>query len=137
MPTKEELEKYIDWDLVMKQDRYAGGHEEIMKNIFGNNAKVIASWIEDDYQGSEAFAYQFNDGTVVLVTDYFGSCSGCDAWEDATDEEARVNITEVVSSARVFSTVKEALSFCQGDLKGFEYPFDSCSNLVEQLKPLT
>ena len=118
----------------MKQDRYAGGHEDIMKNIFGNNAKVIASWIEDDCQGSEAFAYQFNDGIIVLATDYFGSCSGCDSWEDATDEEARGNIREIVSSSRVFLSIKEALFFCQGDLKGFEYPFDSCSNLVEQLK---
>jgi hypothetical protein len=134
MPLKEDLEKYIDWDLVMKQVRYAGGHEDVMRNIFGSNAKVIASWIEDDYQGAEAFAYQFTDGTVVLATDYFGSCSGCDAWEDSSEEDARGLIREIVSSSRVFSTVKEALSFCQGNLEAFNYPFDRCSNLVDQLK---
>ena len=134
MVKKEDLEKYIDWELVMKQPRYAGGHDDIMKNIFGSNAKVIAEWIEDGYQGSEAFAYQFNDGTIVLATDYFGSCSGCDNWDGATDEEAKGLIREIISSSRVFPSVSEALLFCEGKLEGFEYPFESCSNLVEQLK---
>jgi hypothetical protein len=111
---KEELEKYIDWDLVIKQPRYAGGHEDVMFNIFGKNASVIAHWIEDDYQGSEAFAYQFPDGSVVLITDYFGSCSGCDAWEDATDEDAKGMIRDMVSSSRVFSNIKDAIVFCEG-----------------------
>jgi hypothetical protein len=35
------LEDYIDWQLVLSQPRYAGGHEEVMRNIFGKNAEVI------------------------------------------------------------------------------------------------
>jgi hypothetical protein len=118
----------------MKQSRYAGGHEDVMFNIFGRNASVIAHWIDDDYQGSEAFAYQFSDGSVVLITDYFGSCSGCDAWEDSSDEDARGMIRDMVSSSRLFSNINDAITFCEGNLKGFEYPFESCSNLVNMLK---
>ena len=133
---KEELEKLIDWELVMKQPRYAGGHDDIMRNIFGSNAKVIAEWIEDDYQGYEAFAYQFKDGSIVIATDYFGSCSGCDAWEDATDDDAKELITEIVSSSRLFDNIDSAIRFCDGNLKGFHYPFESAKHLVEQLKKI-
>ena len=133
---KEDLEKYIDCDLVMKLPRYACGHEEIMKNIFGNNAKVIAEYIEDDYQGTEAFAYQFKDGSIVIATDYFGSCSGCDSWEDATDEDAKRLIIEIVSSSRLFVSLEQAIVFCKQNLSGFDYPFKSAYNLLGQLKEL-
>lgn len=130
---KEDLEKYIDWELLEKQPRYAGGHEDIMKNIFGSNAVVIADWIEDDYQGEEAFAYQFPDGTVVIITDYFGSCSGCDAWEDSTIEEMKDLVRAMVSSSKVFNTIQEAITFCEQEHESFDYPFDSCKNLVKTL----
>lgn len=49
------LKDLIDWKNVMLQPRYAGGHEDIMENLF-QNATIIASYIENNYQGCEGFA---------------------------------------------------------------------------------
>src|ERR1035437_9853626 len=82
------LKDLLNWDKIMTADRYAGGHSEVMENLF-RNSKVVGSYIQDDYQGSEAFAYKIAGKKYVLVVDYFGSCSGCDSWEGASDEEAK------------------------------------------------
>lgn len=70
------LKDWIDWESVLKVSRYAGGHSEVMERLF-MGAEVIAFWIEDDWQGEEAFAYRMPYGAIVVVTDSFGSCSGC------------------------------------------------------------
>lgn len=133
-----QLPDWIDWDKVMTKERYASGHEDVMRSIFRNPVKVIAEWVEDDYQGEEAFAYQFPDGSIVLITDYFGSCSGCDSWEGASDNEARAMIESLVHSARIKPSIDAALVFCNEEAlnDASEYPFKACNNLVDQLRKL-
>ena len=130
-----QLPDLIDWPLVMAQPRYAGGHQAVMETIFGSNARVIAEHIDDDYQGTLAYAYEFGDGTVVILTDYFGSCSGCDAWEDASDSDARTLIQSMVHSARLFHNgVRGAYDYCTTvEDEAGEYPFHTASNLTVQL----
>ena len=102
-----QLDSWIDWDGVMAAPRYAGGHSEVMCELFRLPVEIIASYIQDDYQGEEAFAYRFPDGSVVLITDWFGSCSGCDMWEDSTDEEARAMVLALVHNARIKPSMQQ------------------------------
>lgn len=103
----------IDWQTALAAPRYAGGHEEVMRAIFGDRAEVIAEYTEDNYQGDCAFAYAFKDGGFCVITDSFGSCSGCDAWEDSSTDAARNMIGSLVSSARFFETLEECQEFCK------------------------
>ena len=127
------LENYIDWSLVLSQPRYAGGHEEVMRNIFGNNAKVIAWWHENDWQGTIAIAYKFPNGEVAIMTDYYGSCSGCDSWEYSSDEDARNMILGLCGGAKQFGDVniaKEWIKNIDSNEKPWEYPWYAAKNLV-------
>ena len=111
---RSELIKLIDWDVVMKASRSAGGHTDIMQKVFFTTSSVIlASWVENDYQGSEVFAYLFKDGYVVIIQDSFGSCSGCDSWEGASDQDAKSLITTLVDSAKIFKNISEAISYIE------------------------
>jgi hypothetical protein len=126
---KHQLLDLINWDAVLAAPRYAGGHSDVMAAIFEGNAKVLCHYTENDYQGTLAIAYQFPDGGVAIVTDYFGSCSGCDSWEDASDDSARLMVTSLVTSARLFDTVEEAREFCKGAKSAEDYPFEAAQNL--------
>lgn len=132
------LEDMIDWPGALAQPRYAGGHEEVMRSIFGPASAVIAWWSDNDYQGTIAIAHQINeDGRVVVMTDYYGSCSGCDSWEDSSEEDARRMIHDLVQHAKVFPTRAEAAAWCadvNAIAKPHEYPFTSAINLVKQLR---
>ena len=131
---KHEINKdLVNWTEVMSASRCAGGHVEVMESIFEGKAKVCASWIEGDYQGDEAFAYLFPDGTVAIMTDSFGSCSGCDSWEDANDDDVRLMVESLVNSARVFHDVAEAYFFCLKNTDDADqYLMRSASNLVKE-----
>jgi len=118
--TKEKMLTLIDWENVMKAPRYSGGHSEIMNSIFGKNAEVIAYHQDDDYQGELIYAYYFPDGTIAFISDYFGSCSGCDSWDDASNEDAMNMITSLVSSSRLCKTFTDAISFCETGCKEAE-----------------
>ena len=130
MTTKQELVDKIDWARVLKAPRYAGGHQEVMDSIFGAFGTVIAEWVEADYQGSLAYAYRFPDGTVAIITDYFGSCSGCDVWEDIGNAGAKRMIMSLVTSARVFPSVYAASLWAAkaGD-EAEDYPFSAARQL--------
>jgi hypothetical protein len=108
----DELQKMIDWDSIMKMPRYAGGHDEQMQGLF-KDAKVIGHWNEGDYQGMVATCVQLSDGRFAIYNDYYGSCSGCDSWQDASDENVKGMCINLSNSAYVFETldnVKEYLA---------------------------
>lgn len=127
------LRNEIDWNNVMKAERYAGGHEEVMRSLF-KNAAVIAYYIEGWYDGDEAFAYQLEDGRIVIVSDSFGSCSGCDAWEGADDTDAKRLCELLADNAHVFNTIEEAIAWCADVTQHAEYYSDRVvSNLVSSL----
>lgn len=130
------LADLLNWDEIMLAPRHAGGHSLIMECLF-KGATVVASWIEDDYQGYEAFVYRLEDGRYVLLTDSFGSCSGCDSWEDASDAEAKALCNSLANDAHAFATIEEAIDFIENKV-----PEDTAAyyherhlvNVLEQLK---
>ncbi len=111
---KHELPDAINWAAILAAPKYAGGHNAVMEAIFEGHARVIASWVDSGYGGEEAFAYQFPDNSVAILTDYFGSCSGCDMWDDSPAEaDIRAAIGSLVNSARVFATSSDAVIWLQ------------------------
>jgi hypothetical protein len=108
-----ELQKLIDWDVIMPLPRYAGGHDDQMKALF-KGAKVMAHWNEGDYQGVVATAVQLADGRYCWYQDGYGSCSGCDSWEDADDATVKGLCISLAIDAEVFNTLEEMLD----DMKG-------------------
>ncbi len=106
----DELQSMIDWENLLKMERSAGGHDEQMKGLF-KNAEVIGHWNEGDYQGEVATCVQLEDGRFAIYNDYYGSCSGCDSWEDATDEEARAMCINLANGAYVFSNLENVKEF--------------------------
>lgn len=133
----ENIENLIDWNEVLNQPRYAGGHEEVMKAIFGIKSEVIAWWSDNDYQGTVAIAHKLNDGRIVIMTDYYGSCSGCDAWDGASEEDARRMVHDLIMSAKVFENINKAINWIKDfDLikEPWNYPFQSAKYLVGDLE---
>lgn len=101
-----EMQALIDWDTIMPMGRYAGGHDGQMKALF-KGATVLAHWNEGDYQGSVATAVRLADGRFAWYQDSYGSCSGCDSWEDASDQSVRKLCIDLANGARVFQTLDE------------------------------
>lgn len=130
MATKQEVYDSINWTEVMAASRRAGGHYEVMESMFEGAAEIVDHWVEDDYQGTLAIAWKFPDGSVAVLTDCFGSCSGCDSWEDATDDEARSMIQSLASSARVFDSEAEAAAWCRNaDADACDFTMRAAKNL--------
>lgn len=104
------LKDIINWDKVMIKPRLAGGHTEIMDVLF-ENATVIAKYVENSYDGELGYIYKLNDGRFVLTNDYFGSCSGCDAYEDCTDEELKNLCVQLANNSKIFDSVISMITF--------------------------
>ncbi len=112
-----ELQAQINWEAIMPMSRYAGGHDEQMKALF-KGSKVLGHWNEGDYQGQVATCVQLADGRVAVYNDYYGSCSGCDSWEDATDADVRKLCIDLSNSAYVFATLEDAMAWMENEAKG-------------------
>lgn len=112
----DQLQKLIDWEKIMKMPRYAGGHDEQMQGLF-KDAEVIAHWNEGDYSGSVATCIKLPDGRFAIYNDYYGSCSGCDAWEDANDEDVKNMCIGLSNSAYVFETLDDVKEFLSSPIE--------------------
>ena len=112
----DELQSLINWDAILPMERYAGGHDEQMKGLF-KDVTVIAHWNENDYQGMVATCVKFNSGKYKdhygIYNDYYGSCSGCDAWEDASDELVKKLCIDLSNSTYIFKTLDDVKEFLQ------------------------
>jgi hypothetical protein len=151
----------IDWDRVMYAHRCSGGHSDIMCKLF-KGAEVIAKYKDNDYQGNLAYCYKLDDTafkatgqSYLITTDYFGSCSGCDVWEAASDDVVRANAERIVFNNTVgFANLLELSDFFD-ELKSFNtklndlrkqniqqqlsdrdmelYKFHICENLIDKV----
>lgn len=110
----DELQKHIDWDAIMPMSRYAGGHDEQMRGLF-KNATVVAHWNEGDYSGMVATCVKFNDGKFIgmfgIYNDYYGSCSGCDSWEGASDDDVRKMCIDLSNGTYIFKSIEDVKAF--------------------------
>ena len=105
------LIKRIDFGKILPMSRYAGGHDEQMKGLL-KNVRLIAHWNEGDYQGSVATCVKLKDTKeIVIYDDYYGSCSGCDAWQDASDEDVKRMCIQLAGKAYIFKNLKDCKEF--------------------------
>ena len=58
------------------------------------DGEVIFSTGTDDYQGSVAIVARLDDGRWLHYDWSYGSCSGCDAWEDEPTEKVTAEIAK-------------------------------------------
>ena len=110
MRQDDNLKELIDWEAIMPMPRYAGGHDDQMCGLF-RGSTLIAHYNEGDYQGVVATCVKLEDGRFVIYNDYYGSCSGCDAWEDASDEDVRAMCINLANSAKIFDTLDEVKDY--------------------------
>lgn len=130
------LQKLINWDDVMKMARYAGGHDQQMIGLF-KKAKLIAHWNEGDYQGMVATCVQIPRIGFVIYNDYYGSCSGCDSWEDANDAEVKAMCINLANGAYIFkslSDVKEFLSSPMEEKDNYSWRGGASSGLLSEIE---
>lgn len=124
----DELQKLIDWESIMVMPRYAGGHDDQMRGLF-KDAEVIAHWNEGDWQGMVATCVKLTDGRYAIYNDYYGSCSGCDSWEDARDEEVKSMCIGLSNSAYVFNNLADVKEFLAQEKKE-NYSWNSCADAL-------
>lgn len=132
----DEMQALINWDEIMKMARWAGGHDEQMKGLF-KNAEVVGHWNEGDYQGMVATCVKLPNGKYAIYNDYYGSCSGCDAWEDASDEDVKSMCINLANGAYIFETLEDVKAFLSdksdANREGNYEWFDSYSNTGDNL----
>lgn len=100
----------INWEVLMKLPRYAGGHDEQMKSLF-KGSEVIAHYNEGDYQGYVATCVKLPSGEYAIYSDSYGSCSGCDVWECASDDEVRQMCVQLACGSLIFKTLEDVKEF--------------------------
>ena len=107
------LKDLLNWPEIMTANRSSGGHTDVMDKLF--KGQILASYVENDYQGQLGYVYLVYDfekfAKIVVISDYFGSCSGCDSWEDASDEDVKTFCVQLANNAHMFNSIKEAVDF--------------------------
>lgn len=106
------LKDLIDWEAIMPMARCAGGHDDQMKGLF-KGATVLAHWNEGGYQGDVATLVELPDGRAVAYSDYYGSCSWSDCWEDANDDDVRKLCIDLANGAYVWPNKEDALAWLE------------------------
>ncbi len=78
--------------------------------------------------------YDFqNFAKIVIVSDYFGSCSGCDGWEDADDETVRNMCIQLANNSHMFDSLKEAVDFLKMVVESEDSAYWDLRNLAGPL----
>jgi hypothetical protein len=65
-------------DIAVQPPKEAGGYEE---SLWATGVKVLGYIESGDYQGTWWAYIEFPRGERFFVKDYYGSCSGCDAFQ--------------------------------------------------------
>jgi len=131
MNLKAYIMKYLSLDDAIKAEtrdrRYAGGKQEALSALFNRKKVKLIQYVrENDYTGNEGALFKFPNGSFAFVTDYFGSCGGCDSWENASDDNARSLLVSCATSARVFKDAQEVLKFieeCANDADQYSHRY--------------
>jgi hypothetical protein len=90
----------------------AGGHMHIVPKLF--KGATLNSYVSTkDYQGTELVIINTIDDEYLMCTDFYGSCSGCDAWEGATNEDILILSKNFITNGFVFRSLSDIFSFLE------------------------
>lgn len=113
------MSDFINWETMLdgkRTSRCSGSHIEQLSNLFKDSV-VIASNSNGYYQGDDCLVFLFTpadpkiEPKLVLVTSYFGSCSGCDSWDGANDKHLGELLIAIANNARTFNSFEEIDDF--------------------------
>ena len=90
------------------QYTFEGRYADILKSVLDNLGAVeeLRVNFEDDYQGFVDVDVLLSDDRVFSYMYNYGSCSGCDEWEDRGLSDSEIE-EEMLSEAAIFDTREE------------------------------
>jgi len=109
---------------------YAGGQLDALRYYFDEKVKIIAEYMEDNYQG-ECSALLFVDNKYFLWRDSFGSCSGCDGLEDENGYEY---IEDTMTSVKEFDKLESVIDYLSSKDRDFLYSDEVSNELKSKIK---
>ena len=109
---------------------------EYALELLGGGKEILRVSYEADYQGYLDIDVLLNDGRVFSYKYWYGSCSGCDAWEDATDDDVRIMCKQLVGGALIFQNLEECKKFLSSkkDATQYNWSEDVCNGLLEEME---
>lgn len=118
---------------------YDGADRDQCLSVALPTGEVIAKYWEDDYQGVCAWAFRFPDGSVLLVSDYFGSCSGCDSFQAVNSEYEAYELTRtLIYNGKLCHSVAAAIRWIKKDASEEKYSSERAfTQLLTQLAEAT
>jgi hypothetical protein len=130
----DKMQEMINWEIIMSLPRCAGGHDEQMRVLF-KDSEVIAHYNSGGYQGVVATCVKLSTGEFAIYDDYYGTCSGCDAWENATDDEVKKLCIDLANRVFIFQNIYDMVEFIETDFIGTENMTENSLRTLTQLEP--
>lgn len=93
---------------LVDEARYSGNLERVVNSLLPK--RILRVVFESDYQGFVDIDIELKDGRVFSYKYYYGSCSGCDDWEDRelTDEQIE---KEMLKESTIFKNLESYLKW--------------------------
>jgi hypothetical protein len=136
------LKDLLNWEGI----KAANARQAATLNNLFLNSQVLAAVDEGDYQGTVGYAYLVFGWTdfakIVVLTDSYGSCSGCDIWQslegDGHGEEIRNMCIQLANNAHNFDSIEEAIDFLEKEVPKDESAYwdlrSTAASLASELK---
>lgn len=93
----------IDLCKLTENARYSEVLDSLLKNL--GVKKILDIRYESDYQGFVDVSALLKDGRVFSYLYYYGSCSGCDDWEDRSLSDEKIE-AEMKQEGTFFKSVE-------------------------------
>lgn len=120
----------MKWDnTIAAKCRWGSLVHEVLSKALGENFEVIWEDSEHDYQGHARILAVRGDSMLEYGWSY-GSCSGCDSWEDAPEEEVK---KEIINGIGLFGrdAATEYASMLDLAAKSIQWNSDREKNLAK------
>lgn len=132
------LQKKINWEHLDQLEPISGGHDDFMVYMFKDSV-LLAHVHEGTYSGDViTLVYHRESQQYILYSDYFGSCSGCDAFEANRDDRQAIHrlIIGICNDAMIFRTIDDVITFLKDPEEySAKYVFDD-ENTTEILRQI-
>ena len=115
--------KTIFIDKEVDNARYSGLLDELIDEQLGGGKAILRVKYLSDYQGYVDIDILLNDGKVFSYYYAYGSCSGCDRWEDVFGFDNNDKIKRVMlQECTIFDDIvqyKKWRETCPNDIRGW------------------
>lgn len=130
---------FIDWKTMLDESitpRTAGSHVDHLSKMFVNS-HMIAHHSDGNWSGWDAVVILFAPPNpalkpkIVLITDHFGSCSGCDVWDEVSDRTLKELLISIANNARTFDSFEEIDNFLGEIIDRLDDPNNVCGEYYD------